>query len=334
MAWGGAVLHAVTFSKNVFIPLSMSCRNRCKYCGFRVEKPHIMSPSEVESLLRRAGKAKEALFTTGERPDDAWEELRGWLRMHGYEGFIDYVASMNLLAIKHGLLPHTNAGCLSYEELKKLKPFNASMGLMLEQAVELECHVDSPGKKPSERLRTIKEAGKLKIPFTTGILVGIGETKYDRLYSLEMLADIHENYGHLQEVIVQGFKPKPGTPMERARPPSDEELLEVVKAARKIMPDEVAIQIPPNLVSDVYPYLKAGASDLGGISEVTPDYVNPEAPWPPLDRIIQQLRGEFYLRERLPVYPRFVRLKLYGEEVAKLVERYADREGYVRGGLP
>lgn len=327
-------MRIVTFSRNVFIPLSMSCRNRCKYCGFRVDKPHIMTPGEVKYLLRKAGRAKEALFTTGEKPEEVWGELREWLKEHGYEGFIDYVASMNLTAIKHGLLPHTNVGCLSYEELKKLKPLNASMGLMLEQAVELDCHSNSPGKKPSERLRTIKEAGRLGIPFTTGILVGIGETMYDRLYSLELLADLHENYGHLQEVIVQGFKPKPGTPMERAKPPSVEELLKTVKAARRIMPSEVAIQIPPNLVDDVYPYLKAGASDLGGISEVTPDYVNPEAPWPSLNNIVQQLRGEFYLRERLPVYPKYVRLRLYGEGVARLVERYADREGYVRGGLP
>ncbi|RLF11265.1 MAG: 7,8-didemethyl-8-hydroxy-5-deazariboflavin synthase subunit CofG [Thermoprotei archaeon] len=326
-------MRAVTFSRNVFIPLSMSCRNRCSYCGFRVDRPHLMRPGEVEGLLRKASEAKEALFTTGERPDEAWREVRGWLVKEGYGDFVGYLASMNQLAIKHGLLPHTNAGCLSYEELKRLKPFNASMGLMLEQAVELECHSQSPGKKPSVRIKTIKDAGRLSIPFTTGILIGIGETEYDRLYSLEVIADIHANYGHIQEVIVQGFKPKPGTPMQNAKPPSHEELLKAVKAAREVLPSDVAVQIPPNLVDDVYPFIKAGASDLGGISEVTPDYVNPEAPWPSIEEVRKQLRGEFYLRERLPVHPKFVLLKLYGEAVEWLVERFADGEGYVRRGV-
>ncbi|MEM4541064.1 MAG: 7,8-didemethyl-8-hydroxy-5-deazariboflavin synthase subunit CofG, partial [Archaeoglobaceae archaeon] len=254
------------------------------------------------------------------------EVLRSW----GYSDFLDYVVDMNKLAIKFGFLPHTNAGLLDKEELLKLKPFNASLGLMLEQAVELECHSDSIGKKPELRIKTIREAGKLKIPFTTGILVGIGERKYDREYSLEVISNIHEEFGHIQEVIIQNFKPKKGTKMENNPEPSVEEMLETVKIARDILPEDVAIQIPPNLVNDVYPFLKAGANDLGGISEVTPDYINPEANWPSIEKLREALRNEFILKERLPVYPKFVKLKLFGSAVSELIEVYSDDDGYSR----
>lgn len=289
-----------------------------------------MSKEEVEKFLKQANGAKEALFTFGEKPDQVYPEIRKILRNWGYSNFLDYVVDMNKLAIKHGFLPHTNAGILKREELLKLKPFNASLGLMLEQAVELECHSESVGKKPELRIKTIREAGRLQIPFTTGILVGIGEKRYDRAYSLEVIADLHREFGHIQEVIVQNFKPKKGTKMEKFPEPSVEEMLETVKLARQILPREVAIQIPPNLVSDVYPFLKAGANDLGGISEVTPDYINPETNWPSINELIASLRGEFILKERLPIYPKFVKLKLFGNAVSELIEVYADDNGYSR----
>ncbi len=319
----------VTYSKNVFLPLTTNCRNRCWYCGFRSEEPNLMDKSEVEALLFKAKDAKEALFTFGEKPEET-KGFRDLLERKGYRSFLDYVLDMNKLAIQHGLLPHTNAGVLSREELKKLKPYNASLGLMLEQAVELDCHSESPGKKPEKRIKTIREAGKLRIPFTTGILLGIGENEYDRIYSLEVIAEIHEEFGHIQEVIIQNFKPKPRTKMENWREPTLEEMLKSVKLAREILPKDVAIQVPPNLVENVYPFLKAGANDLGGISEVTPDYINPEAPWPKLSDLMKSLGNEFTLKERLPVYPKFVKLKSYGSAVRELVEVYSDENGYAK----
>ena len=320
-------MDVVTFSRNVFIPLTNACRNRCAYCGFRSDEHRLMKPNDVRSLLAKAKNASEALFTFGEKPD-VYDDIKQKLRAMGYSSFLEYVRDMNELAVRMGFLPHTNAGVLSYNELKMLKPWNASMGLMLEQAVELECHSLSPGKKPEVRIKTIKNAGKLQIPFTTGILVGIGETHYDRIYSLEVIADIHDNYGHIQEVIIQGFSPKKGTPMENWKPPSDEELLRVVRDARGILPRDVPIQIPPNLVRDVYPFIKAGARDLGGISEVTPDYINPEHPWPSIVELKASLRGEFLLRERLPIYPKFVKLGWFSDEISSLIEKLADEEGF------
>ncbi len=319
-------MKVVTFSRNVFIPLTNACRNRCAYCGFRGDRHYLLKPDDVLKLLKRAKSASEALFTFGEMPE-VYGDIRDSLGRMGYSRFLDYVRDMNRLAVEMGFLPHTNAGVVGYNDMKMLKPWNASMGLMLEQAVELECHSQSPGKKPEVRIRTIKNAGKLKIPFTTGILVGIGESRYDRIYSLEVIRDIHENYGHIQEVIVQPFCPKKGTPMEGWKRPSDSELLEVVRAARDILPEEVAVQIPPNLVSDPYPFLKAGANDLGGISDVTPDFINPEHPWPSIESLKERLKG-FRLRERLPIYPRFVKMGWFSEEISHLVLKLSDEEGY------
>ncbi|WP_202318938.1 7,8-didemethyl-8-hydroxy-5-deazariboflavin synthase subunit CofG [Archaeoglobus neptunius] len=323
-------MEIVTYSKNVFIPLTPNCRNRCAYCGYRSDEPKLMSEGEVRSLLSKASGAKEALFTFGERPDEAYPEIRRMLKEMGYSDFVDYIAHMNKIAVRTGFLPHTNAGILSKNELARLKDLNASMGLMLEQAVELECHRDSPGKKPEVRIKMIRNAGRLEIPFTTGILVGIGERKYDRQYSLEVIADLHSNYGHVQEVIIQNFKPKKGTRMENSSPPTTEEMLETVKIAREILPEDVVVQIPPNLVDDIYPFVKAGARDVGGISNVTHDFINPESPWPEIERIQSMLRGEFALKERLSLYPKFVKLKWYSTILEPLIEKYADADGYAR----
>jgi len=323
-------MEIVTFSRNVFLPLTRTCRNKCAYCGFRRNDFKLMSGDDVIILLKKAKNAVEALFTFGEKPD-VYAEFRKNLKSLGYSNFIEYVRDMNYLAVNMGFLPHTNAGVLSYNELKSLKPYNASMGLMLEQAVELECHADSPGKKPEVRIKTIVNAGKLQIPFTTGILIGIGEKEYDRAYSLEVIAEIHKNYGHIQEVIIQNFSPKPNTPMQNAKPPTVEEMLKTVRIAREILPKDVTIQIPPNLVKDITPFIKAGARDLGGISEVTPDYINPEHPWPRVEELRKVVEScGFELRERLPIYPKYVRLGWYSDEIAGLIKVHADERGYRR----
>ncbi len=317
----------ITFSKNVFIPLTNACRNRCQYCGFRSDNPILLKPNKVESLLLIAKNASEALFTFGEKPE-IFNGIRKSISKLGYRSFLDYVVDMNRKAIELGKLPHTNAGILSHSELKKLKPWNASMGLMLEQAVELSCHDESPGKKPEERIRVIKNAGKLEIPFTTGILVGIGERFEDDLYSLEVIRDLHLNYDHIQECIIQNFSPKKGTPMEDFPPPPTRRMIKIVREARKILPDDVEVQIPPNLVKDIRPFLRAGARDIGGISDVTIDHINPEAPWPSIEKIERCLNGEFVLKERLPVYPKYIKRGWYGSMTGTLVERLSDGDGY------
>ncbi len=318
-------MEVVTYSKNIFIPITNACRNRCAYCGFRSSNPELLSPEEVRELLVRAKNASEALFTFGEKPD-IYPEIAEKLKQLGYKDFISYVAEMNRIAISMGFLPHTNAGILSREEIKKLKPFNASMGLMLEQAVELECHTSSPGKKPEKRIKMIKEAGKLSVPFTTGILVGIGETEEDRIYSLEVINELYENYGHIQEVIIQNFQPKKGTEMMNTPPPEPQEILKTVKAGRQLLNNEVTIQIPPNLL-DIYPLLKAGARDLGGISDFI-DFINPEHPFPSENEIKKQLRGEFHLKERLPIYPQYIKKKWFSIEISELVVSLSDPEGF------
>lgn len=322
-------MEVITYSRNVFIPLTNACRNRCAYCGFRSSETYFLGPEQVGELLKNSKNssgATEALFTFGERPEVV-REVEFCLKKLGYSNFIDYVAEMNKLAISLGFLPHTNAGVLGKEEMKKLKPLNASMGLMLEQAVELDCHRNSPGKRPEKRIKTIKRAGKLSIPFTTGLLVGIGEGANDRIYSLEVIKDLHESYGHIQEVIIQNFMPKTGTEMEFYSPPTPEELLEVVKIARNILPPDITLQIPPNLVglNEIRPFIESGVKDLGGISEM--DYINPEHFFPNIEELKKALNG-YLLRERLPIYPAYIRRGWYNEILAELIEDLSDEEGY------
>jgi FO synthase subunit 1 len=227
-----------------------------------------------------------------------------------------------------GLLPHTNAGVLCDEELKALSPYNASMGLMLETTARLEAHAESPGKRPEARLDFIERAGRQKIPLTTGILVGIGEALEDRRESLRSIADLHHAYGHVQEVIIQPLEPKPRTPMAEASPPGEAELLQAVAMARAILPEEVAVQVPPNLV-DPLPFAQAGASDLGGISPLTPDWINPNRPWPDLEDLRRRLAG-YRLRERLAVYPRYVHKGWYGRKTGAVVAALAGVDGLRR----
>jgi FO synthase subunit 1 len=324
----------VTFSKNIFIPVTNVCRNACDYCGFRArrrEEAYVTSVRDFLNLVQHKGAATEALFTAGENPELSTFSSFFNDRMieTGFTSLVAYTKELCTLAIRYGLLPHCNLGVLSKEELKELRAVNASMGLMLETtAAELEAHRNSPGKDPAVRLKMIKEAGELKIPFTTGILVGIGETREDRIRSLEAIKSLHEQYGHIQEVIIQPFLPKPSTAMWGRKPPQFDELKEVVRVARALLPAEIAIQVPPNLTSPKE-LIKLGASDLGGISERTIDYINPESPWP-RDAELRSKVAPYELMERLPIYPRFIKKEWYSEEISPLVKRYADEEGFRR----
>lgn len=324
----------ITFSKNIFIPVTNVCRNACAYCVFKarsLEEAYVIDKREFLAIITNKGSATEALFTAGEKPELAnfSHFFIDRLSSSGCSSLVEYTKELCKLAIKHGLLPHCNLGVLSRAELKELRPVNASMGLMLETTSELEAHNKSPGKDPKLRLEMIEEAGRLKIPFTTGILVGIGGEKGDIIRALEAIKSVHEEYGHIQEVIVQPFLPKPFTPMENKKPPSSEELKEVVRAAKEILPNEIAIQVPPNLTSPTE-LIELGASDLGGIAEKTMDYINPESPWPREDELRRRV-APYELRERLPIYPMYIKKGWYSEEIRPLIERYADEEGLRKG---
>ncbi|VVB92280.1 FO synthase subunit 1 [uncultured archaeon] len=320
----------VTFSRNVFIPLTNVCRNKCGYCGFRRDMGHpeakLLPPDEVAAILSKGARAgcSEALFTFGERPEEV-DGFSTWLSELGYGNIIDYLVDLCKLSLRIGLLPHSNPGILERRELEKLKPFNASMGLMLETAGTVKAHEGCIGKIPLERIKTIEYAGELKIPFTTGILVGIGETWEDRLRSLKIIRDIHERFGHIQEVIIQNFIPKPYTKMASHPAPGINEMIKTVSTAWETLPDDVAIQVSPNLIPPGE-LVECGASDLGGISPGTIDYINPEAPWPNIKELQTMVSSP--LRERLPIYPQFVKKKWFSSEIAPLIPRLCDAEGF------
>jgi FO synthase subunit 1 len=319
----------LTFSRNVFLPLTTVCRNRCDYCGFRtpVQGGCILAPDAVSGILRN-GAAKgctEALFTFGERPE-LEPGFSGMLAALGYGSILDYCHGMCRQAIGMGLLPHTNAGVLSYGEMDRLREVNASLGLMLETTAEVPAHRNSPGKRPEERIRMMEDAGKLRIPFTTGILLGIGETMEDREESLMVISDLHRRFGHIQEVIVQNFCPKEGTPMARSPGISMEEICVTICLARDLLPPDIAVQIPPNL-ADAASLIPCGVDDLGGVSPVTPDYINPEHPWPAVEEL-RGIAGGVELRERLCIYPRFIRKGWYHPSIEGLIRRL---EQQIRG---
>src|SRR3954469_4543498 len=276
----------ITYSPKVFIPLTMLCRDRCGYCTFakapaRLTSPYL-SPDEVLAIARAGAAAgcHEALFTLGERPEDRYPAARAWLDEHGYASTVDYLAAMCRLVVDEaGLLPHANAGALFEDELAQLRPVSASQGMMLESLNgDLECHRGSPDKEPERRLATLEAAGELAVPFTTGILVGIGETRDDRIAALEAITAAHARHGHVQEVIVQNFLPKPGTAMHLAPACPADEFLDAIALARVILPAEIHVQAPPNLSDDFGVLLDAGIDDWGGVSPVTADHVNPERP--------------------------------------------------------
>ncbi|MDY7105446.1 MAG: 5-amino-6-(D-ribitylamino)uracil--L-tyrosine 4-hydroxyphenyl transferase CofH [Actinomycetota bacterium] len=312
----GAHGSRVTYSPKVFIPLTMLCRDRCGYCTFaqppaRLESPYL-SPDEVLDIARRGAEVgcHEALFTLGERPELRYPAAQAWLDEHGYASTVDYLAAMcELVLTETGLLPHANAGALSADELARLRPVAASQGMMIESLDrDLACHHNSPDKTPERRLATLEAAGELAIPFTTGILVGIGEDRASRIATLEAIAQSHRRHGHVQEVIVQNFLPKDGTRMHLAPACPADDHLDAIALARLILPPEVHVQAPPNLSDDFGILLDAGIDDWGGVSPVTADHVNPERPWPDLDRLraVTEARGHV-LAPRLTIYPEHVR---------------------------
>ncbi|HXJ63874.1 MAG TPA: bifunctional FO biosynthesis protein CofGH [Actinomycetota bacterium] len=309
----------VTYSRKVFVPLTMLCRDHCHYCTFAKPPARLdhafLTPEEVVAIAEAGRKAgcKEALFTLGDKPEDRYPVAREWLESRGYTSTLDYVRSVAIRVIEEtGLLPHLNPGVMSWENMARLKHVSASMGLMLEStSTRLTekggAHYGSPDKDPAVRLRTIEDAGRLSIPFTTGILVGIGETLRDRAESLIAIRDLHRKYRHVQEVIVQNFVPKPRTAMRAAPPPETDEYLAAIATARVVLGPRMHVQAPPNLSDDAFPrLLDAGIDDWGGVSPLTPDHVNPEKPWPQIEGLTSETAARgLALRERLTIYPEF-----------------------------
>ena len=304
----------ITFSPKVFIPLTMLCRDKCGYCTFaqppaRLENPYL-SPEQVLEIAKQGAKfgCHEALFTLGERPELRYEVAKDWLKQNNYDSTVHYLHDMAALVLREtGLLPHANAGALYRDELAMLRRVSPSQGMMLESLRDdLDCHRGAPDKEPQRRLDTLNFAGELNIAFTTGILVGIGETRQDRIIALEAIAESHAKYGHIQEVIVQNFLPKPLTIMQREKPCPQDEYLWSIAAARIILPPEIHLQAPPNLSDDFGVLLDAGIDDWGGVSPVTADHVNPERPWPSLDKLRDATeKREKALAPRLTIYPEF-----------------------------
>lgn len=339
----------VTYSRKVFIPLTMLCRDRCHYCTFarppaRLDAP-FLTPEQVVAIAEggRAMGCKEALFTLGDRPEARYPEAAGWLRERGYDSTIDYVRAVAVRVIEEtGLLPHLNPGVMSWEEMARLKHVSASMGLMLESSSARLSepggpHAGSPDKEPAVRLRTIEDAGRLSIPFTTGILVGIGETVRERAQSLLALRDLHRRYHHLQEIIIQNFRAKPRTAMQAAPEPEAAVFLAAVATARVVFGPAMSVQAPPNLSDADYPrLLDAGINDWGGVSPLTPDHVNPEAPWPKLDALAERTaeRG-LTLRERLTIYPRYALRPdpWIAGKMRRPIEALLDETGLARPGV-
>ncbi len=313
--WG----KTITYSRKVFVPLTNYCRDECGYCTF-VKRPgedgaRIMTPEQVMKVVSGGMevKAKEVLFSLGEKPELRYEQVRKELAGLGFNTMIEYLHAICARVLKESsLLPHVNAGTLSESDLRLLKPVSASMGMMLENISRRlnrpgNAHFSCPDKVPVQRLRTLERAGKLSVPFTTGILIGIGETWLERLETLSAIASLHKRYGHIQEVIVQNFRAKPGTLMQNFKEPDHEDMLRTIAVARLMLPLEISLQAPPNLSEKYLDYIDSGINDWGGISPLTMDYINPECAWPMIDTLASDLEEKGYkLSERLTVYPRYV----------------------------
>jgi 7,8-didemethyl-8-hydroxy-5-deazariboflavin synthase CofG subunit len=311
-AWG----KTLTFSPKVFLPITNLCRNRCDYCSFRRSPGEpgewTMSPDEVRAWLHRARQqgCVEALLCLGDTPETGFREYRSLLRSWGHERTVDYLRWAAEEAVAAGLLPHTNAGILSRDDMMVLRPVNVSLGLMLESASDRLCekgmpHHRAPDKRPATRIQMTREAGDLQIPFTSGLLIGIGETVAERIDTILTIRRLHREFGHIGEVIIQNFRSHPDTPMGSAVEPSADELAATIALARLILDDDVSVQAPPNLSpASTAALIQAGINDFGGISPVSPDYINPQHPWPYLNRLREACNAEgFRLEPRLPVYP-------------------------------
>ncbi len=309
----------VTYSRKVFIPLTNLCRDVCSYCTFAVDedgpRAHTMSPDEVLAMAQQAKDlgCKEALFCIGDRPEVRWPKYRDVLRGFGHDSTQSYLVAMCRMVMEEtGLLPHPNAGIMSERELRELREVSPSQGIMLESTSERLCapggpHEHAPDKKPRTRLAMIRRAGMLRIPFTTGILIGLGETENERVDALLAIRDLHDEYGHIQEIIVQNFRAKVETPMAGADEPGLIDLMTTCAIARLVMGPDMNIQAPPNLSADYGPLLLTGINDWGGVSPLTPDFINPERPWPDLGLMAGMCHESGYpLLERLTVYPEYI----------------------------
>ncbi len=338
---------SVSYSKKVFIPLTHLCRDYCGYCTFRADpetgvKPY-MTPDEVLAVAEagRLARCKEALFSLGDQPERVFPEARDFLKGLGFGRTLEYLAAMCQLVLeKTGLLPHSNPGLMGLEDLRRLRETNVSVGLMLESASPRlgrpgGAHWNAPDKVPSLRLRTIENAGQLSMPFTTGILIGIGETPEERVDALLAIRAAHEKHGHVQEVIIQPFRAKTDIRMAQAPEPSKEDLQRTIAVARLILGGQMNIQSPPNLLSEDYPdLLKAGINDWGGISPVTKDFINPEAAWPQISSMAARTASAgFLLRERLAIYPEFSsRPEFINDHLKPHVQKLRGQDGYARNG--
>jgi 7,8-didemethyl-8-hydroxy-5-deazariboflavin synthase CofG subunit len=333
----------VSYSKKVFIPLTTLCRDYCSYCTFRKDPgqpgAHFLTPDEVLARAEqgRAAGCKEALFSLGDQPERIFPEARDFLCAQGFTRTLDYLAAMcELVLDRTGLLPHANPGVMDRAALERLKNSNASVGLMLESVSarlmrDGLAHAKAPDKVPALRLRTMEEAGKLSIAFTTGILIGIGETMEERVDSLLAIRELHEKYGHIQEVIVQNFRAKPEIPMAHHPEPPLDDMLRTVALARLILGPCMNLQAPPNLSYADFPrLLEAGINDWGGISPVTKDFINPEAAWPQITKLREETESRgFTLRERLALYPEFVaRAEFTSELVRQRLTALCTRDGF------
>ena len=334
----------VSFSKKVFIPLTNLCRDYCGYCTFRKDPnqpgARTMTPDEVIAVAEAGARVgcKEALFSLGDRPEAIFPEMREALKRFGHRTTLSYLAEMcERVSEETGLLPHANPGLMGRSDLERLRSASPSVGLMLESVSDRltaagHPHDNAPDKRPSLRLKTIEEAGRLRIPFTTGILIGIGETLAERVDSLFAIRAINERYGHVQEVIIQNFRAKPDIPMRLHPEPTAADLARTVAVARLVL-GRMNVQAPPNLSDDDYTFLLgAGINDWGGISPVTRDYINPEKPWPHIETLAARTGAAGYeLKERLSVYPEFIMGDGFlGPRTRSRVRAMADREGYAR----
>lgn len=342
---------SITYSRKVFINLVNLCRDTCSYCTYKRDpsdkSASMMTPQQVLTIAEAGKRVRctEALFVTGERPEQRYSQAREWLMsVGGYSSTVEYIREMSELVLqKTGLLPHTNAGSLTKKEMSTLKDTNISLGTMLESSSERLMakgmpHEMAPSKNPKVRLRTLQNAGELKIPTTTGLLVGIGESPEELIDSLFVIKAIHRRYGHIQEIIMQNFAPKPDTAMAKFLPPSHDYFLRSVALARIILP-EMNIQVPPNLTPNIFEkYVDVGINDWGGISPLTVDYVNPEFPWPSIESVKYITRSKGYdFRARLPIYPEFVKKKndndddeFIPDKLRRYIELLIDANGLVR----
>ncbi|MGI0073490.1 MAG: 7,8-didemethyl-8-hydroxy-5-deazariboflavin synthase subunit CofG [Nitrosotalea sp.] len=329
----------VTYSRKVFFNLINLCRDTCSYCTYKAEpgqeKISMLTKLDVENLaiIGKKHKCTEALFVTGERPEQKYEEARAWLRENGFRTTVEYIMHASEMVLRLDLFPHTNAGNLTKSEMNELKKTNVSLGLMLENSSERLSakdmpHEFAPSKNPRARIHALENAGELSIPITTGLLIGIGESPFELIDSLYTIKEINKKYGHIQEIILQNFQPKYDTKMHNSPRPEEKYFKTLIALARIIMP-EMNIQIPPNLSPNSYSdFLSVGINDWGGISPVTPDFVNPEYSWPHIENIKKNcLNAGFELRARFPVYPEFFSM-VHPNLKSKMLE-IADSNGLV-----